>query len=448
MFKHTLICASLAVALTAAAQDQTMYLVKNDRVVAKYAVDAVDYIAFELPDNVSRDNVWLTIDNVGKNTVTYTVNTSGSDIGYGHNLLSYWDVNYNSLDMLGEMYDDLDEDAKVSILQYTLSMNAFLGVGTAKYTQNDFEQYSNYSEANRFSVQPGTKYFLCVWEADPVTSEPLETFVYDTLTTEAPDEVNLGLDVTMDEVTIYGMALNFTGNDDVLYVRTAWGMKSAMESYETVYGRDFLMGTFGQNWSLEFLAGTGDLQPGVANATWPVYDSGEYVMYVDAYSKKGNVQRAKYIFEYEDASVGDAPTITVLNRDKGDGRVSVNFEIIPSNVEEAYVRLLSENTVDDRLNMGYTYPELAKGGDAIDITNEINRLGEYTYTNNEVPEEWNALLIYAQGKEGGETTLRINFYPDSDTEWSVYDPKHAPGKVPAVKRLRRAGVPAIPRGVN
>ena len=234
MLKHTLICASLAVALTAAAQDQTMYLVKNDRVVAKYAVDAVDYIAFELPDNVSRDNVWLTIDNVGKNTVTYTVNTSGSDIGYGHNLLSYWDVNYNSLDMLGEMYDDLDEEAKVSILQYTLSMNAFFGVGTAKYTQNDFEQYSNYSEANRFSVQPGTKYFLCVWEADPVTSEPLETFVYDTLTTEAPDEVNLGLDVTMDEVTIYGMALNFTGNDDVLYVRTAWGMKSAMESDEPV----------------------------------------------------------------------------------------------------------------------------------------------------------------------------------------------------------------------
>ncbi|MDE6418770.1 MAG: hypothetical protein K2K49_06135 [Duncaniella sp.] len=445
MTKKTIMAAALAlVTLGASAADETMYLVKGNRVVSKYNVDAVDYITFNLPDDVLDEALWLTVNNVGKNTVTYTVNTAGGDVAYAHNLLSYYDVNYTAMDMFGEALDDLDEESKLMCLQYTLSYNAFVGIGTQKFTQNDFERYDNYSEADRFSVIPGTKYYLCAWEVDPETTEPKETFAFTELETEAPATVDLNLDVQFNKISEYGMVLDFTGSPEILYVRTCWGMKESMEAYEQYYGMDYLMGTFGQNWSMEFLAGTGDMEPDVENATWPVYDPGEYIMYVRAYDAEGNMQQKSFVFNYENGETGDAPTITIFSKEKGAGHVKVNFEINPSNVEEAYVRLCSENFVDDRINMGYTYPEVAMGGDATDITNAINTMGEYTFESNEVAEQWNSILIYAKSQDGGKTTLRINFYPDDDAEWSIYPPFHAPArKMHKITRIKRANNPTI-----
>lgn len=448
---RTFIAATLALACCAAAsaqndaQNETMYLVKGERVVAKYAPGTVDYITFNLPDDVADEALWLTLDKVGKNSVTYTVNTAGANVAYAHNLLSYYDVNYTAMDMFGDMLENLDEESKIACMQYTLASNAFVGIGKNTYTQNDFQQYDPSSEMYRFKVTPDTPYFLCAWEVDPATTEPRETFVYTELTTEQPDEVDLNLNVTQTGYNAHGMILNFTGSASILYVTTCWGLKDQMQAYEQVYGRQFLMGTFGQNWGLDFLAGTGDLEPGVENATWPVYDPGEYIMYVDAYDTEGNVQRDTFVFEYVSAAGDDVPVITIFSKEKSLDYVRINFEISPSNVEEAYVRLCEENFVDDRLNMGYTYPEVAMGGTSIDITNEINTTGEYTFFEGGLTEKWYALLIYAKNKSGGQTTLRVNFYPDDDADWSIYAPFHSPAKTKASKitRIRRAGVPVL-----
>lgn len=447
MNRIILSAAVVLAALGASAENETMYLVKGDRVVSKYAAGAVDYITFNLPDNVMDEALWLTVDKVGKNRVTYTVNTAGANVAYAHNLLSYYDVNYTAMDMFGDMLENLDEESFLACLQYTLSTNAFVGIGKSTYTQNDFQQYDPSSEMYRFKVTPGTKYYLCAWEVDPATTEPLETFVFTELTTEKPEEVDLNLNVTIAGYNDYGMIMNFTGFPSILYVTTCWGMKGQMEAYEKVYGRDFLMGTFGQNWSMDFLAGTGDMEPGIENATWPVYDAGEYIMYVNAYDSEGNVQEKTFVFEYTSSTGEEVPVVTIFSKEKGAGFVKVNFEIAPSNVEEAYVRLCTENFVDDRLNMGYTYPEVSMGGTSIDITHEINTTGEYTFTETDLEEQWYALLIYAKAKTGGVTTLRVNFYPEdnSDSDWSIYPPFHSPAqkRIGKIKTIRRAGVPVI-----
>ncbi|MDE6263434.1 MAG: hypothetical protein K2M09_09065 [Muribaculaceae bacterium] len=439
---------SAAVALAAigaSAENETMYLVKGDRVVSKFAAGAVDYITFNLPDNVSDEALWLSVDKVGKNSVTYTVNTAGANVAYAHNLLSYYDVNYTAMDMYGDMLENLDEESFLNCLKYTLSTNAFVSIGKSTVTQNDFQQYDPSSEMYRFKITPGTKYYLCAWEVDAATTEPLETFAYTELTTEKPAEVDLNIDVTEGGFNDFGMILNFSGFPNILYVTTCWGMKDQMESYEKVYGRDFLMGTFGQSWSMDFLSGTGDMEPGIENNTWPVYDPGEYIMYVNAYDAEGNVQEKTFVFNYVSSTDEEVPLVNIFSKEKGKRFVKVNFEITPSNVEEAYVRLLDENTVSDRINMGYTYPELAMGGDAIDITNEINNLGEYTFSQSDLDEAWQTLLIYAKAKTGGVTTLRVNFFPDNNSEWDVYAPYHAPAlkKIGKIKNIRRAGVPVI-----
>ena len=85
------------------------------------------------------------------------------------------------------------------------------------------------------------------------------------------------------------------------------------------------------------------------------------------------------------------------------------------------------------------------GGTSIDITNEINKTGEYTFEEADLEEQWYALLIYGKTKTGGYTTLRVNFYPDTDSDWAVYKPFHAPAKnkIGKIKTIRRAGVPVI-----
>ena len=423
--------ASFGVSAQSDTQAETMYLVKGDHVVAKYNVDEVDYITFKLPEGVNADNIRLSLDYVGKNEVTYTVNTTSPAIGYAHNIFSEYALYMTSMDLFGLSFAELDEAQKVLCLKTTLQSDAFVAYGSQSFTQVDFAQYGPY-EYQRFSVMPGCSYVLCAWEVDQEQG-PLDTFVYTEFSTLAPAEVNLGLDIQFARVNDMGIAFNFTGNDEITYVRTAWGMKDMMESYVEYYGLDFLMGVFGQNWSLNFLQGTGDEFEGIENATWPAYDNGEYILYAWAYDAQGNVQKTSVVYNYQAAQTSEGPKITIFSKEKREGYVSVNFEISPSNVEEAYVRMLTMNTVDDRLNMGYTLSEIATGGNAEDITSIINTAGEYTFTSTEVGEEWMTILIYAKDQEGGKTVQRIDFNTEATSDWFIDTPSH---NAPAKKQVR------------
>ena len=170
-------------------------------------------------------------------------------------------------------------------------------------------------------------------------------------------------------------------------------------------------------------------------------------MFVQAYDTDGNVTNKRFDITVDaGGDVTAGPSIQIFSKEKGTGYVKVNFEISPSNVEEAYVRLCGENFTDDRLNMGYQLHEIAMGGDAEDITSIINTTGEYTYTNSEVDEEWKSLLIYAKDKEGNRTTQRINFWPDSDSEWAIPNPVYgAPAvrMIPAVKQISSKRNPTL-----
>lgn len=423
----------------------TMYLVKGDHVVGKYKVSDVDYATFTLPQGVSDENIMVKVDNVGKNNVTYTVSTVNPFIGYAHNVLSFYDIEMMALQYLGNTFDNLDDETKKLVLQETLSYNAYVGVNTRQFTQTDF-QLDGTGPSSRYSVMPGTRYYLCAWEIDPVEQTPMETFVSEQFQTVAPEKGKAVIDCSYVGMIEQGVQMSFTGSD-VVYVRTCWGMKDSMDPYIEKYGYDYTMGMFGQNWDLEFLQGSGELGEGIPNSIWPAYDSGDYVMFVDAYDADGNVTRQRVDMNIQvEGQEAQGPDITIFSKDKKAGYVSVNFEISPSNVAEAYVRLCGENFTDDRLNMGYTLGEIAMGGDAEDITSIINTTGEYTYTNSEVDEEWKSLLIYAKDKEGNASTLRINFYPDTETEWSINKVERSAKKaLKGVKRINDKRNPTMKR---
>ena len=112
--------------------------------------------------------------------------------------------------------------------------------------------------------------------------------------------------------------------------------------------------------------------------------------------------------------------------------MSFNFEITPSNVDEAYVRLMDENDVDDMINDGWTLAELAASASAIDISSQINSFGEYTFTANNLDQKWYSIIVFAKNSDG-KIAQRFNFYPDNETEWADYKPVYVQGRKGALK---------------
>lgn len=432
-----------ASAFGALAENETMYLVKGDRVVGKYAVDDVDYATFKLPEGVSDDNIWFTVDQTTKNSIKYTVNTITPLTAYAHNIISFYDVDYMAQDFFGEHFEELSPEQQDYALKLCLQSNGYVGMGTATYTQRDFA-LDGTSEYSRFNVFANTRYLLCAWEIDPTTYEPSGEFYYTELTTPAAAESKGTLNVSFKRENEKGVAFNVSASG-LTHVRTIWGYKSVMEPYVESAGLDLTMATFGQAWDIDFIQATGGDFEGIENATWPAYETADYVLYVRGYDENGDIVDTKVDVHVDVQEATEGPSINILTKDKGTGFVKVNFEISPSNVEEAYVRLMLENNVDDRLNMGYELHELAMGGDAEDITNAINTTGEYTYSNNELDEEWYTIIITALDKDGKRTTQRINFMPDTESFWSVEDPvyKTPAKKMVKIKRINSRRNPSI-----
>lgn len=427
--KNMALVAALALGIGANAQTENMYLIKGDRVVGKYNVDAVDYVSFKLPEGVQENNLWLSVDKVGKNNVTYTVNTIEATTTYAHGIVSYYDANYLALDSEGTFFEELDSEQQATILQACLPYVAFLGIGTDNYTMYDWMPDGN----SHINVTPGTKYYLCAWEVDPVTQRPLDTFVYDEFTTEKPGASSAKLNVSFKRQNEQGLAFDISADSNILYITTAFGKKSTMEAYVEIYGADFLFGTFGQTFTVDFLQGMNDAYPDIEMATWSADSSGDYILMTRGYDANGDVVIANATATYE-APTPEGPQINILSKSKEEGKVSVTFEITPNKVSEAYVRLLKENTVDNKLNDGYYLYEIACGADAIDIETQINRDGEYTFTANGLDDQWYTILIYARDLDGVRTTLRINFNTLADATWDIRKPVHI---TPAKRALER-----------
>lgn len=431
MKKMILALALAATSLACAwAQEATnMYLIKGDRVVGKYDVDAVDYVSFKLPEGVNNDNLWLAVDNVGKNTVTYTVSTIDENTTYAHGIVSWYDLDIFAQEYYGDLFDNLDQESQVFLLKTYLQYVGYLGVGTTQVTMHDW-QYDNYKNIN---VTPGTKYYLCAWEIDPTTNDGLDCFAYVPFITDAPGDSPAELNVTFKRQNDRGLAFELTGDDSILYVQTVFGEKGRMTNWYENNDPDYLFGAFGQCWSLEEMQGASDVGDDIEAATWPAYETGDYVLMVRAFDVNGDMVEKMAYAHYEAEEV-PGPEIKVFYKSKGDGKVSVNFEISPSNVAEAYVNLMLENDVDLAVNDGWELWELASKSTATDITSEINTMGEYTFKAENLGDSWYTLLIYAKDKDGAKSTMQVIFNMLEDSNWVIRDAVHAPARRAALAR--------------
>lgn len=401
---------AVCMAVTGMAQEN-VYLIKGNQVVAKYGVDEVDYVSFKLPEGVTENQILINVDEVGKNYFTYTVKTLSSDKQYVHTFIQKSMVDIYMLTYYGTMSDEADPELLKMYLKNQL-YNGYLGKGTRSYTIQDGES-DGYSD---FEVIAGQSYFVVAGEYDAIADDLGEELNYTTITTQPAGSSAETVTVTYAGINERNEAMfSFTASSGVTKILTMYGTKASLESFINVYGFDFTVFTYSGRFAPE------NLIPGDGSG-WPVPDEDDYVMYVIGIDAEGNMTETQklemHIVPQLPEEVG--PQIKIFSKEKSEGKVSVNFEITPSNVTEAYVRLMGENDCDDLMNEGHTLPELAAGAGAVDITDNIRTTGEYTYTNNEVPQQWCSLLIMGVNDEG-TTVTRINFWPDTESEWEVHD---------------------------
>lgn len=435
--KHILPIAMFAVAVLPAAAQENLYLIKGQHVVGTYPAGDVDYLSFKKPADINDDPIWIDVDNVGKNTVTFTINTADLGTAYAYALISYYDANYYAMDYYDSTFDDLPEGTQQIVLSSLLYSSAYVAQGNRTVTMTDFELdgTSYMGQPGRFNVKPGCTYYATALEVDPVSQEPKEFVATAKLTTLEPGLSDMSLSASFVKQGNETLEFDVTGDSKCEYVITCYGYTEMMESFIEMYGYDYVMYTFGQQFTLEELREEG--------MEWPAYETGDYSLYVQGFDAQGNIKRLDPVkAHYEGTQTAEGPTITIFSKEKREGYVSVNFEISPSNVEEAYVIMMPENDVDDRLNDGWKLYEIASSSKATDITNQINTMGEYTFTDSNVSEQWQSILIYAVDKDGNRTVARINFFPDPDSYWSIDTKAEKPRRNGKKLNIRHAMKPS------
>lgn len=408
---------------------ETMYLIKGDKVVAKYNVADVDYVSFHLPEGVKEPKeVEISAREAGKNYITYQVETLSPSTNYVHMMILESLFDY----ILQSYYDTTLEEASQEVIENGIktcmySGYGYLGAGTATYSIKDG---ASDGDGFEFEVLAGQRYLLaaCDLASDAELGSVLS---YTTITTEAPDQSSGTLSVKYDGLNDYGDAMfTFEYSPEIKRIYTMYGLKSVLDSYIAVKGFDYTLSLFGQSWYPEDITADGN--------GWPVEGEDEYIMYAVGIDSEGDWVKTSVTQTITPQAKDDKPVISIFSKEKGNGSVKVNFEINPSNVTEAYVCLMDQNTVDDKLNIGYTLAELAASGDAIDITADINNYGEYTYTNSAVPDSWQTLLISGKNADG-TSVMRINFHAYIDnSEWDI----SSSGESNSAKHLK-SGVPTM-----
>lgn len=422
------------VAVSAMAQE-TIYLIKNNQVVAKYGADEVDCVSFTLPQGVSEDKLIITPGEQGKNSLTYSIRTTSAQEPYVHNYVLESTLSNLLLSYYGHDINEASRE-EIEALVKQLLYKGFISTGSHSFTFTDGASDGQ----GEFEVLAGQRYIIAAADLNDNADDLGEHVYYTTVQTKAPGKCAGNVSVSYVGLTeANGARFDVKATDDITRIYTLYGLKSNLDYFIQVYGIEYCMTTFAGYFKPEVLENDTD--------GWIVKDEGDYSIYVMGIDAEGNWTDVQSTTVYIKPAVAEivGPKINILSKEKGNGSVKVNFEITPSNVDEAYVRLMSENDFDDRLNDGYTLAEIASGGDAIDITGDIRTMGEYTYTNNNLVEQWTSLVIMAKNADGCNVTC-LNFFPEegSGTEWEIIENKPANAPATAYAPAKKAAMAKSP----
>lgn len=394
------------------AQDH-IYLIKGNKVVAKYPMGSVDYLSFKLPEGVSENSVAVSAVETGKNYLKNSVKTAEKDQYYGHGfyqaqlldvlLRKYYDTNIN----------EVDDAVLKQVMKSLLAYYGYMDQGSKVFTIKDGD-YDGYD--TDFFIPGGQDFYVATVNITEVSEQGGtmgDEISILKMTTKDPGESQETMGLEYTGLNDEGKATyKITPSSGIKTMYTLLAKKNQLDEYTTLYGYDYVM------FSLASPITASDWSKYGNQMAWELDDENDYVMNVLGVDSKGDWVKASDE-QHIITSNGKCPKVNIFSKEAGDGKVKVNFEITSSNVTAAHVRLMSDNDVINELNKDKTLDQIALEGDATDLKSIINTTGEYTFAKDNIDRDWYSLLISATDENGTNVT-RIIFHSHLENfNWSV-----------------------------
>ncbi len=391
-----------------------VYLIKDNKVVAKYPVGSVDYLSFRLPEGVTEGSCIAPVAvETGKNYLKYSVKPDDSSQYYGHGFFQS-----QLLDALLRKYyqtsiDKVDEATLKQVIKMLLSNYGYLDHGSNVFTIKDGD---NDGYGTDFFVPGGQDFYVAtvnITSVDSQGGEMGDDVSLIKMTTQKPGESKESLTVEYTGLNANGEATySITPGSGIKTLYTLLAKKNQLDEYTTLYGYDYVM------FSLAMPVTADDWKQYGDQMAWELDDENDYVMSVLGIDAGGDWVKASDE-QHIVANSDKCPKVSILSKEAGNGSVNVKFEITPSNVSAAHVRLMKENDVADELNRDKTLDRIAVEGDAADIKGAINTAGEYTFSREGIERGWYSLLVSATD-ENGTVVTNIKFHTHLDNfNWEV-----------------------------
>lgn len=401
-----------AATMGANAQDH-VYLMKGDKVVAKYPVESVDYLSFKRPEGGTENGIAPEAVATGKNYLKYSVKPKDSSVYYGHGFFQA-----QLLDMLLRKYynttvNDVDESTLKLVVKALLANNGYLDQGSNVFVIKDGD---NDGYGTDFFIPGGQDFYVAtvnITSVDEMGGEMGDEVSLIKMTTLAAGESPETMTVKYTGLNDKGNATyNITPGSGIKTMYTLLAKKGELDEYTSLYGYDNVM------FSLAMPITAADWREYGSQMSWELDDENDYVMSV--LGVDGNGDWVKATDEQHIVTTTDhCPKVNIFSKAAGEGKVSVRFEITPSNVSAAHVRLINDNDVVDELNRDKTLDQIAVEGDAIDIKADINYAGEYTFTKEDLERGWYSLLISGTDEDGTNVTRLIFHSHLENFEWET-----------------------------
>lgn len=396
---------------------QSLYVMKDGKVVATHEVGEGDYVTFRRPaDAKPQQTVTLEGVSTGKNFIQYRVTTSTPNQYYAHAFFQA-----STLDQILQYYysvkiEEADEATIKAALRLLVQYYGYTDKGTLTYTITNGENDGDYTD---FFIPGGQDFYVVTNNLTSVddqggTAQMGDELSYIKLTTLPASESaeTIGIEykgLNDDDEATYAI----TPSSGIVTLYTMLAKKKELDQNTSIYGFDKVYFGGAEAWTASDWTKYGDQQ------SWTLDDEDDYVMTVLGIDGNGDwvtVTNEQHITPASD----NCPKINILTKEAANGKVTVTYEISPSNVTAAHVRLMSENDLENALNVSGTLLEqVAVDGDAEDVTATINADGKATYTYTVAKRGWYALLISATDANG-TTVVEADFHSHlTDAEWEV-----------------------------
>ena len=432
-----IILAATAFASNAQAQ-QKVFLNKGDKTVETVQLGEDDYIAFGRPEGVhEQGEVEVASTDVGKNFVSYKIETKSADKMYNHVLLKKSFVELFAIQTNGS-FDESNEQLLLGIFQ-TLVRAGYgeTSVGTRSFTVKNGEKDA---VGNVNFIPGGQDYYLVtvgitIEDDTPYMDDDLS---YVKLRTKEPAYSSESLDVTYKGLNEKGQAwFDVQSGANVNTLHFVFGTSSSIDEFVSRFGYDYLMFSQSNEFTREQWNTLTDDEH-----VWNIENETDYSFYALGIDNNGDwVKKEIKNLHIKPAASNDCPVVDVTNKQCIDGKLAIQFSVNTKSgsFKSAKAILMKSDDWDNALNelmaikegndYKYSQPSdawadyIASTDKASDVSEVIKALGNtFTYKKDFTDDErgWYVFAL-AVTDENGTTVTRAAFHSHLGEEenWSI-----------------------------